>query len=347
METTKLKCQNCGGDLEFSPEGQNYACPYCCSEFTQEEIDRANKISEEKTSSDAKEKEIADFAEHTNVYTCTSCGAEVISDENTAATFCAYCGSSIALSGRISDELCPDYIIPFKYTKEKAMEMYKNWCRKKWFVPNDFKSDQQIEKITGLYVPYWLSDCYLNAKITATSQIIKHRGDYQIIKEDESVRAAYIQYNKIPADASLKLNDALMDSIEPFNFSELIPFNRSYLQGFYADRFDVAKEDVLARIKTRAENGATDLLKGKIQNFDVVNVKHTYSNVIKTDWHYALFPIWIMNYKQGDKKYEFMMNGQTGKFVGALPISPLKLGIFATVVASLVGIASTFFDFFN
>ena len=35
---------------------------------------------------------------------------------------------------------------------------------------------------------------------------------------------------------------------------------------------------------------------------------------------YALYPVWLLNTTWRGKQYTFAMNGQTGKFVGDLPV---------------------------
>ncbi len=331
MQITQIKCDNCGADLSFNPETQEYSCEYCMSSFSQADIEEITAKQEEK-----REKS-EDFSNHSAIFTCKSCGAEVISDENTAATFCAYCGSPIALSGRIADELCPDLIIPFKISKEKATEEFRKWCKSKWFVPKAFKSESQMEKITGLYVPYWLSDCKLDAQIITESKDIKRvSSEVTKVKVYESHRRGKIQYYKIPADASSKLNDKLMDAIEPFDYKETVDFDRSYLQGFYADKFDVDKNDVLDRIKKRAEDGACEYLRKNITGYDSVIIKDKASSIIKNKWNYAFLPIWVLNYTHKGVKYEFMMNGQTGRFVGRLPIAAGKLYLFAAFVSFII-----------
>jgi DNA-directed RNA polymerase subunit RPC12/RpoP len=323
------KCPNCGAELRFSPEKQKMVCEYCMSEFSTEEMQEAEKPIETSTHSapvrEATDKEKEDFAESTRVYVCEFCGAHIVSDENTAASECYYCHNPVTLAGRLSGEYRPDRLIPFKITREKAEELFRNSIQKKWFVPDSFKSARQLEKMVGLYTPFWLTDCKANAQIhveakqsstyTTSDYIVTHTKVY------ECDRAGYMTFERIPADASKKLDDDFMDSCEPFNYADMVDFNTTYLQGFLADRYDVGKADILERIRNRAGDAANGILNNDINGYTSKSIKSSSINLIRTDWQYVMLPLWFMTYKYKDKIYQFAVNGQTGKVAGLPPMS--------------------------
>lgn len=49
-------------------------------------------------------------------------------------------------------------------------------------------------------------------------------------------------FEKVPVDASSKMPDDHMDSIEPYDYKKLKPFSTAYLPGYLADKFDVTVE---------------------------------------------------------------------------------------------------------
>ena len=153
-----------------------------------------------------------------------------------------------------------------------------------------------------------------------------------------------MEYHGIPNDGASKIEDELMEAIEPFNYNELKDFSMSYLSGFYADKYDVDKAAVLPRIKKRLEEGTISTLRNSVTGYSSVTERSKTVNIIKTDWQYMLLPVWFMNYKYNGKVYQFVMNGQTGKMAGKLPLSKPKLfvfgvGIFAAVmlISLLIG----------
>lgn len=349
MDIVQFKCPNCGGSVVFDPKTQKHVCEYCMSDFTEEEFGR---IQEEQRGAEQNEyvipvqEEQDEFNNNTNLYICGSCGAEIIADDNTAATFCFYCHNPVALKGRLTGACRPEMVIPFSYTREQTLQIYKDWCKKKWFLPNDFTSEQQLEKITGLYVPFWLADCTVDAQMDGEAQIVHSHtsGNYKITntKIFHVSRGATLDYRGVPADASKKLEDALMDAIEPFDYRAFKPFSMTYLAGFFADKYDVDKAEVLPRIRTRLEGSAQDMLTQDIKGYTSVTPGNKRTQIVHTTWHYTMLPVWFMTYKYHDKKYFFAMNGQTGKVQGILPISTAKLLALAAGLLVVVGTIAGF-----
>lgn len=337
----QLKCPNCGAAIGFNATRQLFVCEFCSSEFSENEINEANGREAETSNDDGISLSKNDyvggqkidpenaFDQHTNLYLCESCGAEIVADENTAATFCHYCHGNVTLKGRVSGALQPELIIPFKIDKGMAETMFKDWCKKKWFLPKSFSSQGQLEKMVGLYVPFWLADCDVDASAEYDAKKVHsyRSGDYRITntKVYSASRAAKMTYRGIPADASKKLEDALMDAVEPFDYNEFLPFSMNYFSGFYADKYDVEKSEAIVRIKQRMTDGAMQVLRQSVQGYTTVSCKGSRLRIIKTNWHYTMLPVWFMTYLYGGKKYFFAINGQTGKIAGIIPVSVGKL----------------------
>ncbi len=346
-------CPNCSANLEFDTLTQNFTCRYCGSAFSAEqleeiyptEINTAETL-EEKTITEEQQRETERFSEENNLYSCPNCGASIITDNrDSASAYCHYCNSAVILTGRLSGEYKPDKIIPFKKTKQDAINGFMQWCGKKFFVPNDFKSQKTLEEIRGIYVPYWLADCCVegeliaNAKKTSTSRL----GDYitTTIKEYHIVRKGSIIYRKVPADGSSRANDLLMENIEPFDYNELEDFKMSYLSGHNAEKYDIDKDSIFPRILERTRISAEKSFKNTIKGYSIITSKTSKFDITHINWDYAMLPMWFLSYKYKNKYYHFAMNGQTGKFAGELPVSKLK--IFLTGAAIALGILLFFF----
>lgn len=346
MEAVQYKCPNCGGELTFRPENQKFGCEYCFSEFTEEEVRTANSRNENRPVDEELEAQQRDFQEHTNVYHCGSCGAEIIAEENESATFCYYCHEPVILSGRLTGDYKPKRIIGFQIDRNTAESMFKKWCWSKWFIPKDFKTQSQLEKMTGLYVPFWLADCDIKANLNGIGKKIRtwSSGNYRYTEttEYEVIRKANISMNGIPADGESKIEDKLMEAIEPFRYTEAKNFSMSYLSGFYADKYDVEKAQVFPRIRERAENGSSKLISESIQGYSTVIKSSECYNIVNTEWEYMLLPVWFMTYIHNGKTYSFALNGQTGKIAGTPPFDKLKCGLFCGIAGLIVTIISMF-----
>ena len=344
MESVEYKCPNCCADLKFSPTTQKLECEYCDSSFTIEEIKRICAATENSIPAENVQAQ-QEFEDHTNLYHCKSCGAEIMADDQQTATFCYYCHNPVILSGKMSGEYSPRKVIGFKLTREKAVEIFKGWVKKRKFVPTDFKSQQQIEKITGLYVPFWLADCnididYQGDGTTSRSWV---SGDYRYTETNvyRLIRTGRVVTQGIPADGESKIEDALMEAIEPYDYNELRDFSMSYLSGFYADKFDVDRSAVFPRIKERATKACMDILNESLAGYSAVAPRNDQLSFTNTEWHYILLPVWFMTYNYKGKIYEFAINGQTGKLAGTPPLSKGKLAAFCAAIGGVITIIGT------
>ncbi|MBR4441022.1 MAG: hypothetical protein IKS00_05670 [Bacteroidales bacterium] len=347
MDTTVLKCPTCGSNLQFNAETQNFKCDFCGSAFTQEEIFKITKDSDEDTRTQGQDIE---SQPELNLFACRNCGAEMVTDENTAATFCVYCGSAGIMKSRLEGKFRPELIIPFKTTKQDAINAYNNYRKGKHLAPDEFGKKENIEKITGVYIPFWLYDGNSRGFLSGERHDITtwRSGDYRYTKTDiyHVERAGDISFEKVPADGSKKFDDDTMDSIEPFDFNEFQPFNYSFLSGFLAEKYDVGPEEDKERAQLRMGNSLMASLYGTISG-SLLGAQQQKDTVF-TGIRYAMLPVWMLNTKIKDKMHTFAMNGQTGKIVGDIPIDKGKAWRFFFVrtliaMAILCGLSWLFF----
>lgn len=338
INASQYKCPNCGAEIVFDPETQMLACRYCRSSFTKEQFEEVNGEIQELAAENAAAEE--EFSKHTNLYSCTNCGAQIMADEQTTATFCCYCHHPVILAGRLQGEYRPSKVIGFKIQRDQAIEMFTKWCGKKRFIPRDFKSVQQLEKMTGLYVPFWVTDCDIRVDYHAIGKKTRSwsSGNYRYTetKEYSVSRNSRIRANGIPADGESKIDDLLMESIEPFDYSALKDFDMSYFSGFFADKYDVDRAQVFPRIKARATQASQRIIRESVGGYSSVSVQCERYNIDKTRWEYIMLPVWFMTYKYNDKVYEFALNGQTGKLAGTPPLDKKRLAGFSAMIGLIV-----------
>ena len=284
-------------------------------------------------------------AKKMKAYTCPSCGAELVCSEETAATSCPYCGNPTIIPGQFDGTLRPDYIIPFKVKKEAAVEALKKHYKKKIFLPGRFKEENHIQEIQGVYVPFWLYDGETSGSGTYEATISRtHRErDFEVTRTQHFhvKRSGEMDFEKVPADASTRMPDAHMDSIEPFDYRGLKPFSMSYLPGFLADKYDVSVEACSGRAVNRCKQTMETALYRTVTGYTTVCPVNVTTSVRQGKVHYAMLPVWMLSTKWKGKNFLFAMNGQTGKLVGDLPISWGKFwGTFAAIAVPVAGIAA-------
>lgn len=370
-QVTNYQCPACTGPLHYSAKSGKLECDYCDSSFDVAEIEAlyARKEAEAaaaKQAADAKAEaaqaakaEAAEAAaasggwdtsdlsrdwgaeaDGLRVYSCPSCGAELICDQSTAATACPYCGNPAIVPGQFSGALRPDYILPFRLSKDDAVQALRAHYKGKPFLPRSFTSANHIEQIQGVYVPFWLFDGGAEgaASYRASNTNVFVSGDYEITetRHYHVVRAGSLAFEKIQVDASSKMPDDHMDSIEPFDYAQLRPFSTAYLPGYLADKYDVTIDDSRDRADTRCRETLAQALRDTVTGYGACVTEREDIALRRGKVHYALLPVWMLSTKWRGQDFLFAMNGQTGKLVGDLPTDRGRFwGMFAAIAAPL------------
>ncbi len=332
------KCPACDGALEFDTETQKLKCAFCGSVYELSELSGGNE--KEVLNHNGAEAEFTTDENGLAVYSCKFCGGEILGDSNTASTSCPYCGNPVVMSGNLSGMLKPNYIIPFKLDKNAAKKKLKEYISTKKFTPSSFKSENKLDEIKGIYVPYWVFDSQINATadFEATKKTVLKNNDMEVTETSyfNLIRSADMKFNNVPVDASKSMPDDLMESIEPFDFKDAVDFQTGYLAGYLADKYDVELNEASSRADQRIKNSAEAAIKKTINDYDTVNVKGSEIKLINGVAKYVLYPVWLLNTNYKGEKYTFAMNGQSGKFIGNLPVDKGKITrLFAGVTAGV------------
>ncbi|MBQ3301071.1 MAG: hypothetical protein IJH04_02755 [Eggerthellaceae bacterium] len=262
-------------------------------------------------------------------YNCPACGAQLMVDQTTAVTSCPYCGNNAVVPGQLSDVLEPDCLIPFKLDKEAAVSALKSYYGGKRFLPDAFTENNHIEEVQGVYVPFWLYSGVGSADMTFNAENVRtwHDHDYDYVETDHYVlqRVGTVKFDKIPVDGSTKMPDAHMDAIEPYDYSELVPFSMAYLPGYLTDRYDLGADECKKRATDRACVTTESEIASTAHGYMGVSVANSRSNAAWNEASYALLPVWMLHTKWKGEDFLFAMNGQTGKLIGDLPIDKGKV----------------------
>ena len=340
---TNYKCPACTGPMHFDTASGKVVCDYCGSSYEIAEIEAlyaeaneaaaaAGKAEEEKAEAAQGSSEV-DFsglssdwgkdAGKMKCYSCPSCGAELICDDTTAATSCPYCGNPTIVPGQFSGALKPDYVIPFAVDKKTAKEILKSHMSGKKLLPKLFSEESTLDEVKGIYIPFWLFDVDSSARMTYEGNTIRVWSDTRFKYTETSVfqleRAGEMTFEKIPVDGAKKLDNTLLESIEPFDNQKLVPFQSAYLTGFMADRYDVPAEDTKQRIKERVDQTVSSEFQKTTSKYVNVTPKVQRINNRFKKASYAFYPVWLMTVKWNGNTYQFAINGQTGKIAGDLP----------------------------
>lgn len=342
-----FRCPGCGNSMEFFPETQKMYCIYCGSTYSLEELNMQSGGEEKPELSEVqvereREKEIR--RRHATIQMqilhCNACGAELAVNGVEASSFCAYCGQATVVMDRVEDYLQPDYIMPFRITKEQAESIIRGKISAGYFIPEGIKNFE-IEKLRGIYIPFWLFDMYYG-----DDQYWKYsvkRGKSSVTRY--SHRLGDCHFQKMTLDASKNFNDDSSQRLEPYDMHDLREFDAAYLSGFYSDRFDVGTDDLEGLAFRRAKELFDENVKKTIHHGGAKLVQTSPVHQV-TKREYALLPVWFLTFRYENMPYTILVNGQTGKMVGAVPYEKKKayavFGGLAVLFCALFAIIGAF-----
>lgn len=325
-------CPNCGANLHFSPEQQKLVCGFC---GVAEEIAAPEEAID---TGSVKKREL-----ETYIYTCPQCAGELLSTEETAATFCSYCGASVVLEKRLGKMTYPKYIIPFIKGKEDCEKSYRSLLRRSLYVPSDMKKQMQIEKFRGIYMPYWTYAMKQDKDIHAHGSVEHRRGNYIITSHYDVVSELDFSVDGVTYDASSSYADRMSQAIAPYEVKDRREFQPDYISGFYADTADVDAWIYEIDAQKMVRNYAVEEMYKSWQYrrhgvsesrlSDSIGINRPASKL-------GMYPVWFLasRNKKGDRVSYAVMNGQTGKIAAEIPVDLRKF-----VIGSLLCAVPLFF----
>ena len=350
-ELKEYKCPACGAALRFDAPTGKLVCDNCDTTIeieSMEALDSANADAGKPFEwGDYSQYLQTDHMEESTVYICESCGAELETTDTAASIRCPYCDNEIVLTDRVTGGLKPDGIIPFRIDKQGLSDAIHAYCRGKRLLPKNFFSEAKLAEVQGVYAPFWLFDGKLEGQVSMDGVLVRNyvKGNNNCTETSYFLlqREGEMCFENVPVDASVKLDNDLMDSVEPYDFSGLKSFDGAYLAGFTADRFDSSPDKELPRAESRMMNSAVAAFTGTGSTYSQVQIHGRNLKLNNPAVKYVLLPVYLFHCEYGGKKYRYAVNGQTGKVIGELPISSSRrwawfFGVFAAVFALIFGL---------
>lgn len=326
----QYKCPDCGADMLFDSKSGMLQCQSCGRHDHIDDMQNSKQATDDGPIPDYEsfvdETQYSTFKEEeARQYQCNNCGAILITEKDTTATTCSFCGAAMVLSDRLSGQLAPAKVIPFKISKEEAQAAFKKWCKGGLLTPSGFMTADRIKSITGIYVPFWVFDINARGEAHAECTRVRHysQGEYDVTetKHYNVYRKVDTNYDKIPCDASDKMDDKLMDKLEPFYYNDLKTFQAPYLAGYIAEKYNSTDKQLFPRIQNRVREYVHSYVHNTISGYTTVTMYDENYDIAQRKAEYTLLPVWMICYDYQKADHIFAMNGQTGKVVGKPPLS--------------------------
>lgn len=347
-KTDRFPCPSCGGNMNFDPESQSLLCPYCNNKI---DITADHGEIHEYDFNSAEDNANLNWGTEKRVMKCEGCGATTVLDENAAAQFCPFCGSSHVIRKDSSAGIAPESLIPFKVSRDKALGLFKTWVGKRFFAPGALKKEYKIQGTTGTYIPFWTYDADTNSVysaeagtyyyVTETEWVERDGKRVMVTKQVRKTRWRHVSgvysefFNDVLVNASNQIDENLMHRLEPFDFSGLVHYKPEFLSGFTAERYSIGLKEgwkkALDFIKSQIHQGVINKINAdEVRN---LNIRTSYNDI---KYKHILLPVWISSYTYKNKIYRYMVNGQTGEVQGNAPVSPWKVGLLVVIICMLI-----------
>lgn len=311
-----FKCRNCGGNVVYEPSRGRMYCPHCESEDS-EDIIQGGSLTQ-----------------------CVNCGAPIQVQDYTSASRCEHCGSYLVFNERVEGVYEPHLLLPFRVSRQQAIQAMEKEFGRRVFTPSDFMSTKSLEKMSGIYVPFWLYDYKANYDFAGEGTRVRswRSGDTEYVETSyyEVLRRMDVDFDKIPVDASYAMEDGVMDLMEPYDYKQLQDFEPRYLSGFYGEIYNQSAAELEGRAQAKARNASEEMMSSSYSGYSSMKTFRNDLELQPAGSDYALLPVWEYAYRYKDKTYLFHVNGQTGKLIGKMPVSGEKVLAYGASVFALV-----------
>lgn len=351
-----FSCENCGSDLVYSPISQDLLCRSCGHHHP---VDTSNKTIHEYDFNEAveelshlrhntaKEKQIA-------VIQCPSCGAEFSFAKFEHAGDCPYCATPVIAGTSQARFIVPRSLLPFKFGKKQALEVYDKWIGSRWFAPSSLKShSKRDDKLIGIYLPYWTYDSQTYSQYRGQRGITYYeRQVYTTTVNGQRVQrtrtVARIRWTPVSGRVQQHFDDVLIGAtktlprtiinhLQPWDLDELVPYSEEYISGFRSEIYQVTVDQGFLQAENIMEDKIRQSIRfdigGDHQRISAVSTRHE-----DTSFKHILLPVWSAAFKYRGRTYRYVINGRNGTIQGERPYSFIKIGFAIIAAIALIGL---------
>ncbi|MFN0204418.1 MAG: hypothetical protein ACKVTZ_23065 [Bacteroidia bacterium] len=345
-----MQCPNCGSkEISYSADTQQLACAHCRHSWALPK--GRDKIVERHLGDGFNIDELPrGFGLDQKLIKCKSCGSNTAVETKQVNTSCPFCGStSVNEEAMKTNVIQPVGVLPFTISHKKALDMFKAWIGEGWFHPNDLGEIARLDKIRGIYLPFWTYDAFTESSWTAeagyyyyeTETYTDSEGRRQT-RQVQKVRwvptSGYYEYffDDVLIVASKGLPQDVLDKINDFKLEKIVNYDSQYLMGWDCEVYQMDLKEGFKRADKRMDESLYALCSKQVPG-DTQRYLQVSSRKSALTFKHILLPIWIAAYTYNGKIYQFVVNGQTGSITGEKPYSTVK--IFFAILAAIIIVA--------
>lgn len=340
VETNNYKCPECGAPMGYNPTRDSLSCEYCGKVINLSE----NNSSFEEDFFNVKEEDL-NWQNETQVVKCENCGSENVLSKREISLTCPFCSSKQVVSYDAIAGMKPNRVIPFKVSVDNAKEIYSKIMKRKIFAPKKAKQMLLDIAVRGVYIPSWTYDSQtfssyhgrLGKHYTTTVGSGNNKRTVTKTRYFRIKGTKFVTFDDILINSGKSMAQNDLNRIQPFDTNNALEFEEAYLAGFSAEHYS---KDVKTGFKDAKETMDANIRRAILRDYsyDVVDYLKVTTAHEKVTYKYVLLPVWFGTLEYLQKKYRFVINGESGKLSGKFPVSILKvlILIFGIIILSII-----------
>ena len=346
----KYPCAACGAQAEWNPAKRELVCPFCGT-VTPFSVDPDGAVVELDLVKALRElpDEARGWLEERRSVQCQSCKAVSVFDPERVGQNCDFCGSPALIPyEEIKAPIRPQSLLPFKISEGDVREQIRRWYAGKWLAPNSLRTRALVDRVHGVYIPYWTFDaqvvCPWRAEAGHYYYTTENYRDNKGNRQTRQVRHVRWEpasgevrhfFDDDPVPGTHGVSPHLLQQVEPFPTGELVPYGTAYLSGFVVEHYQIVLVEAAQNSEAQMTRKLHDMCAQQVPGDTYRNLEMQPVFSGRTFKH-ILVPIWLLTYQYANRPWQVVVNGYTGRMAGEYPKSPWKIALLVLIALIVV-----------
>jgi hypothetical protein len=338
----KHPCAACGAQAEWNPAKQLLVCRFCgtAAPFKVDAVSGAiQEIDLVRALRELPDEERG-WQTTKRTVQCQSCKAVSVFDPERVGQNCDFCGSPALVDYQeIKAPIRPQSVLPFKVAEGAVREQIRGWYASKWLAPGSLKTRAMVDRVRGVYIPYWTFDAHADCPWEAeaghyyytTETYRDDQGRMQTrqvrhVRWEPASGEVHHFFDDQPVPGTRGLSHPLLGQVEPFPTTELVPYDTAYLSGFVVEHYQIVLFDAAERSQEAMIRALNEMCAAQVPGDTYRNLQMHPAFSGRTFKH-ILVPVWLLTYNYSSRVFQVVVNGSTGRIAGEYPKSFWKIAL--------------------
>jgi len=292
----------------------------------------------------------------TTTFACQQCGAGLAFAGERTAT-CPYCASpSFVERPATAGQPDPAFAVAFTGDAAWARQQLARWLGGRTIFADPALRNARVTDLRGVYLPAYLYSAVARSDYTA--QIGEHYTEQETVtKKDaegnsvtETRSVTRTEYRAIAGEhvgyitdvivsASAALDQKTLGALEPYDLRQLRRFSPALVSGWIHEEYSRGADACMRMSRSEAIDAVGDKLRAFMPG-------DSYSDLAwrtKVEWESfdpIVVPVWVfaVRYRDDKEPLRVVINGQTGRIAGKVPLAWWKIALAISVLLAIVAV---------